>query len=614
MAIPEILSKFIYSKMLDLAFKSISSLLKLLNRKLKIKEVDIQNALIEHMKEVENWSREISFRDLQNPKELNNIYINLDLELTPNRLRLDTLESSKTNLIDIFDSNCRNLVILGQPGAGKTTTMRYICQEILHNDKSIFRDYSFPIVIRLRALNNIKNTDIPIFRHLANTFNIQIEFDKNDSIDFINQTYKKVMLRFLDEIRVLIILDGYDEVSDIILKNSIISDIADLALGFTNSNFILTSRTADYQYNITNTYEYEIKSLSEDQIMTFVERWLRLKDKTEDFINQLKQTPFYDTAIRPLTLGHLCAIYEKYDKIPEKPKTVYRKIVNLLLEEWNVQRSVFKKSKYTDFEVDRKQDFLSHLSFKLSVEYYRTTFTTENLTICYDEMYAYFNLPKDQVREVVDEIESHNGLFIQTGYDEYEFAHKSIQEYLAAEYIVKLGSIPKENNLLKYMPNELALAVALSSNSTQYLSNLIIERFSPEITSIEFIRVFIDRILLESPDFTRSPQLGVAMLHLFTLITELHSGVDKESYLYELVTIEKLLKNNAIKSSISLVFSLYKYSDIKEDFEYILKLNKDFRQFNEDTEFIILRLDLKLATNVGDYYPDYLIMLKRFLN
>ncbi len=45
------------------------------------------------------------------------------------------------------------------------------------------------------------------------------------------------------------------------------------------------------------------------------------------FTEQIKKSPFADTAIRPLTIAHLCAIFERAGRIPDKPKTFYRKIV-----------------------------------------------------------------------------------------------------------------------------------------------------------------------------------------------------------------------------------------------------------------------------------------------
>ena len=70
----------------------------------------------------------------------------------------------------------------------------------------------------------------------------------------------------------------------------------------------------------------------------------------------------------PLTLAHLCAVFERSGSIPRKPRTLYRKAVRLALEDWDEQRSVKRWSGYADFEVDRKEDFLKAIAYELSTK------------------------------------------------------------------------------------------------------------------------------------------------------------------------------------------------------------------------------------------------------
>src|SRR5690606_8701661 len=98
------------------------------------------------------------------------------------------------------------------------------------------------------------------------------------------------------------------------------------------------------------------------QIKVFIEKWLINKESVDKVYNEILLSPFKDTLSKPLTLAHLCAIYERYGRIPEKPKTLYKKIVTLLIEDWDNQRSIQRKSKYSNFDTDRKFDFLCNLS------------------------------------------------------------------------------------------------------------------------------------------------------------------------------------------------------------------------------------------------------------
>src|SRR5690606_6953639 len=121
------------------------------------------------------------------------------------------------------------------------------------------------------------------------------------------------------------------------------------------------------------------------------------------------------------------------------------------------QRSVKRTSKYANFDVDRKEDFLKAISFYLTINSSKSSFSHWQLESAYEKTYRQFDLPKAMAKEVVREIESHTGLFIETASTQYEFAHKSIQEYLCAEHMLKLPKMPP--NLSAIMPNEMALAV-----------------------------------------------------------------------------------------------------------------------------------------------------------
>ena len=246
-------------------------------------------------------------------------------------------------------------------------------------------------------------------------------------------------------------------------------------------------------------------------------RWIGDERESASFISDMYQSPFADTAIRPLTLAHLCAIYERIGKIPERPKTVYRKVVSLLLEEWDQQRSVRRYSRYGKFEADGKFEFLSHLAYFLTIDTGRTIFSKFDFLRAYKHICRNFGLEDSQSNLVVSEIESHTGLFLQSGYGQFEFAHKSLQEFLSAEYIVRLPSIPNDPAIVLRLGAELAIASSISSNPSQYLSDLVTGAILQHNFLSTFYEPFINRLLLEKPDFYQDDSV---MLALFALTTK----------------------------------------------------------------------------------------------
>jgi hypothetical protein len=158
----------------------------------------------------------------------------------------------------------------------------------------------------------------------------------------------------------------------------------------------------------------------------------------------------------------------------------------------------------------------------------------------YERIHDNFGLPRGEAAKVANELESHTGLFVQGGYETFEFSHKSLQEYLAAEFIVRLPSVPAKGRMLLGLPNELAIATAISSRPSQYFAHLVLERFEALEPSFAFIRTFVTRLLLESPDFERSPIVGAALVALYSRYLKLvqKSSTQLSLFIYDQLSAE----------------------------------------------------------------------------
>lgn len=502
-------------------FKYSTSFLKKNLKSLLSKESDIYDSLNEHVQKVKNWSSEISFKDLKSSKVMSQVFIELDMYVYPRNIRIDESENiSIIPLSKIFEIENNHLLILGQPGAGKTTSMKFFCQSIFFNENEAFKKYKYPILIKLRDLNNpinSKNKAGILFEYIFNLFGLSIDIKDNQSEEEIIRTKQKLVLYLLNKLNVLLIIEGFDELSYKKHREIILFEIAELANFLESSRMIITSRTSDFNYHFENITPFELCSLNQEQISLFASKWLIDEDKVNSFLSEVYKSPFIDTAVRPLTLAHLCAIYERVGKIPEKPKTVYKKIVNLLLEEWDEQRNIKRVSKYSDFEIDRKFEFLASIAFHLTVNNKRSIFSISTLENLYFKIHNDFDLERKDSKNVLEELETHTGLFIQAGYEHYEFAHKSLQEYLTAEYVVKLPTIPENTSVISSIPNELAITISISSNPSFYFTELVQKRFKNMKLSFQFYQIFLTRLMIEKPDFNKTDSVGIAAFELYSM-------------------------------------------------------------------------------------------------
>lgn len=578
------IKEIILKEVIKQIFSIVASKVKNLNYKIDTSNEETLNAINEHLTLVKNWSNEITFKDLRYSKETSKVYIPLNLFVYPIRIKIVREEKIPIiSILEIFKKEKNHIVILGQPGAGKTTSMKYLCQSIFFNEEFYPTEFKIPILVKLRDFNNrsqSKNNTGLIIEYLFNLFRLRINIDdlkEKPNQEYINRLKESIVLEIIEKNKILLIIDGFDELVYGTHRDTVINEITDLANYLESSRLILTSRTADYEYSLENISVFEISPLNNGQILDFAEKWLG-NEEAKKFLNEVKNSPYQDTSIRPITIAHLCAIYERIGKIPEKPKTVYRKIVNLLIDEWDEQRKVKRTSKYAMFEADRKFEFLSDLAYHLTIRSGRAIFSKLTFLKVFDDIYINYDLEKENANELVKDIESHTGLFIKSGYEQFEFAHKSIQEYLTAEYIVRLPKIPTNKRLIQRIPNELAIAITISSNPSAYFVELVDNVFTEIDFNFSFAQRFVSRLILEKPDFYQNFNVGLSALKVYSsLINENENNQPRLFYSDILINefeslINEVFKRNTNKNVMEMYDVVDKHLSI--DQTYILTLNR----------------------------------------
>jgi len=326
------------------------------------------------------------------------------------------------------------LMILGKPGAGKTTFLKHLAIQCIGGK---FQPGRVPLFITLKDFAEADNQ--PNLLEYISCLLVM------PSIDTFQGNKLEIAEKILCAGKALIFLDGLDEVKDAD-NNWVLRQVRDFSLKFPQNQLIITCRIAALEYTFEQFTEVEIADFDDKQIADFAGKWFHSKNdpiKAEHFTAQLKEKiPVEELAMNPLLLTLLCLVFEDSGCFPSNRSELYKYGVDILLKKWDDKRYIKRDQIYKNLTVKWKKDLLSQIAY--------TTFTASNYFFKQREVEYIINqyiqnLPDastdPQVLEVDSEavlksIEAQHGLLVERARGIYSFSHLTFHEYFTACKIV----------------------------------------------------------------------------------------------------------------------------------------------------------------------------------
>jgi hypothetical protein len=358
------------------------------------------------------------------------------LEADPGSLRARFTADGRSGSFERFCETLDRAVLLGDPGAGKSTTST-VAAVITAQRTAIL-----PFIVVLRKV------DSPAF-YLVSVLQEQLR-----------QRYELVadprsIEKLLHEGGALIVFDGLDEVIENETRLDFAKKIESIAKAYPFLKMLVTCRKVGYRTAQLHSDLFAtllIDPFSEQQIDEYAKKWFRLHSGSSrhegdvlahDFLRRC--TEMLDLVENPLMLAFMCVLYRGIRSIPEDRPMLYDKCVELLLGIRDRRHGIVEQipdlavmktalSRIAHHEVatgnnggltvrEIHRDLVPFLAAKVIGQRRAAEFVTELLDRCRGRAWIFTDFGPNARHE-----------------DLFTFTHASFREYFSALYFIRTAT------------------------------------------------------------------------------------------------------------------------------------------------------------------------------
>jgi energy-coupling factor transporter ATP-binding protein EcfA2 len=351
----------------------------------------------------------------------------------------------------------RKLVVLGDPGSGKTTLTRWLataCLLRLKKDKELaeFPDVAtlpgedwVPVIVRCRELD-VETISGPFEDILRQTIRM------NEVPSELIEPLRAVFRELLAEGRAVLLVDGLDEITDPLVRCRFCRKLEQIATIFDRAPMLVTSRIVGYRemrFRMGHGFEHTtVTDLSKEDKDRFAKRWCavtepeeRQRRSADELIKNIHSSDRIERLTgNPMLLTTLALVKRKVGKLPSRRVDLYREAVQVLL---NWRSEIDEPIEWR--EAVPQLEYVAYAMCDAGVQQLRRD---EIIKLLEDVREKYPNIRPVRRRtpeEFVGVLERRTSILVEAGHTYvngeevpvYEFRHLTFQEYLAALALVE---------------------------------------------------------------------------------------------------------------------------------------------------------------------------------
>jgi len=348
----------------------------------------------------------------------------------------------------LADPSQRKLVVLGDPGSGKSLLLQYLVLAWADANDPLLGDAPLPLLIELRdyASRRAKGEVSGFLDYLGRSESLRWRLDP-EALDY-----------WLRHNRTQVLLDGLDEVFDLQLRQEVTTAIHRFADDYPDAQIVVSSRLIGFSHERWRQEGFRpfmLQELDKEQRELFLRRWHKLayddeskaERKRASLLQAIQQSPaIQQLAGNPLLLTLMAILNRSHQELPRDRVELYSQCARLLLHQWKTDLAFVASPELADAHLDGKDKLglMKRIAWTLQAG---ADGAAGNLVNLIEENQLERTLseglegipglrPDRAARALIEQLRGRNFMLCFMGGGNYAFVHRTFLEYFCAEAIV----------------------------------------------------------------------------------------------------------------------------------------------------------------------------------